>query len=235
MESDQFSQKEWVSIQELASLYIQAKSLIIYAEESDPDSRSNIQIIKELRDAFDHFMRVVVSRTDPDSPHHQEPDYGETNINKAMGHVYRATFDALDGTVVSLREKIVALLEPYSPEVIKDIIPDYWNIRIKLEELTQRVAAHRAKKDVGQGVAEVLNDYITDVETLKIFHTKLLNSAAALSECHRRYRGGETKKFYRQLLVGLVCVIIGWGLKSMIQPSPTQAVPPPFATPAKMR
>ncbi|AFL73804.1 hypothetical protein [Thiocystis violascens] len=40
---------------EIAALYMQVKALILYSEEIDENSRSNIQVIKELRDAFDHI------------------------------------------------------------------------------------------------------------------------------------------------------------------------------------
>lgn len=52
----------------VADLYVQAKALILYSEEVDPESRSNLQVIKELRDAFDHLMRVIVARLGSDAP-----------------------------------------------------------------------------------------------------------------------------------------------------------------------
>jgi hypothetical protein len=56
------SEQEKKKFEQLSDAYIQAKSLIIYVEELDPSSRSNLQIIKELRDAFDHTMRFIISR-----------------------------------------------------------------------------------------------------------------------------------------------------------------------------
>jgi len=83
----------------VADLYIQAKALILYSEEVDPESRSNLQVIKELRDAFDHLMRVIVARVgNQTSPGATDPEYCSKNIQKAIGHIYRAAFDALDGT-----------------------------------------------------------------------------------------------------------------------------------------
>lgn len=88
----------------LADLYVQAKALILYSEEVDPDSRSNRQVIKVLRDALDHLMRVIVARVGTQAPTDAaDPEYTSRNIHKAIGHIYRAAFDALDGTVLSLR------------------------------------------------------------------------------------------------------------------------------------
>jgi hypothetical protein len=61
-----FSKEEIAQLEGLASLYMQAKSLILYSEEVDPDYRSNLQTIKELRDAFDHLMRFIVERFSDD-------------------------------------------------------------------------------------------------------------------------------------------------------------------------
>lgn len=208
-----FKSEEQARIEELARLYVQAKSLIIYSEEADPDSRSNIQIIKELRDAFDHFMRVVVARTDPNSPHSQEDGYGDKNLHKAIGHVYRATFDALDGTVVSLKEKIVELLDPYPREVINDVVKDYWKMRVKLDELTQRIASHRASKDVGENAGKVLDAYAEDVDVLRAFYKRLLNSMDALEDSRRRHRRSEWKMWGIRILIGVILLIVGWWLR----------------------
>lgn len=99
-----FCPNELEQLKALAELYIQAKGLILYSEEVDPDSRSNLQVIKELRDSHDHVMRVValrLSQVQPENPTISPEDYCRKNLEKAVGHVYRAAFDALDGTIVS--------------------------------------------------------------------------------------------------------------------------------------
>lgn len=211
-----FKEKEHDRLAELADLYIQAKALIIYAEEVDPDSRSNIQIIKELRDAFDHLMRVVVARTQPDSTHAEDEGYGEKNLHKAIGHVYRATFDALDGTVLSLKEKLVELLAPYPLAVIKSVIPDYWEHRRELERLSEKIASHRTKKDVGENVGEVLDSYICDVETLKKFHKDVLDSMDALNECDNKHNLESFQSIKVNIIIALISAILGWILSALV-------------------
>lgn len=61
-----FFHQEAEQLRRLAVLYRDAKALILYSEEIDPESRSNLQTIKELRDAFDHLMRVVSFHLAPD-------------------------------------------------------------------------------------------------------------------------------------------------------------------------
>jgi len=211
-----FSDKECERLKELANLYVQAKMLIIYVEEADPDARSNIQIIKELRDAFDHVMRVIVAHTEPSKA--RDSDYGEKNLHKAIGHLYRATFDALDGTTLSLREKIVDLLSPYSTSVILEVIPEYWDSRVKLEELTSKVAENRAKKDVGDNVGEVLDTYMEDVENLKAFYNRALNSMSAIEECTANQKRDKfwhwTTTFLISVLSAAISAGIAWFLSS---------------------
>lgn len=157
-------------LKKLAELYVQAKGLILYSEEIDPESRSNLQVIKELRDANDHLMRVVAARLADNPPvASKEESYCSNNLDKAIGHVYRAAFDALDGTILSLREKVAKILGEYPSEVIKDVIPDYWQIRINLDKLTNRIAVNRASKDIGADVCGTLEQYVKDTELIKQF------------------------------------------------------------------
>lgn len=182
-----FTERDYEQLRELALLHRDAKALILYSEEIDPDSRSNLQTIKELRDALDHLMRVVLARLAPgEVADTAEAGYCQKNLQKAIGHVYRAAFDALDGTVLSLRERIADILSDYEIHEISTIIPDYWDIRIELDRLTEDVAKHRGRKDVGRDVGETLNRYIDDVDKLRDFHTRLLHSGPALDECRKR-------------------------------------------------
>lgn len=197
-EGKSFDQADLEQLKKLGDLYTQAKLLILYSEEIDPSARSNIQVIKELRDALDHLMRVIVARLcDVVPAGASESTYCKKNLDKATGHVYRAVFDALDGTVLSLREKIVAVLNNYPQAVIKEVIPDYWELRTKLDALTQRIATHRAAKDVAGNVGETLNLYVTDTEQIKVFYTRIIGSGSALDDCHAAHRL-ESKKEHRQ-------------------------------------
>lgn len=44
---------------ELVSLYTKTKRLVLLAEQLDTESKSNIAIFKEQRDALDHLMRAL--------------------------------------------------------------------------------------------------------------------------------------------------------------------------------
>lgn len=203
-------------LKKLAELYIQAKGLILYSEEIDPESRSNLQVIKELRDANDHLMRVVAARLAGNLPSsvNDAQSYCHSNLDKAIGHVYRAAFDALDGTILSLREKIAKILDAYPQEVIKNVIPKYWQIRVSLDELTNRIATNRATKDVGADIFSTLEQYVRDTELIKQFYSQLLNAVPSLDECHARRTKEEKSehnhRFWIHVKAGvLYSVIVG--------------------------
>ena len=207
-----FSEDEITQLESFASLYMQAKLLILYSEEVDPDFRSNLQTIKELRDAFDHLMRIVIERfgRDPSVTGDMAgPEYCKINLQKAIGHVYRAAFDALDGTVMSLREKIINSLDAFPLEAVKDILPEYWDIRIKLEELNEHIGEHRAKKDIGNNIGEVYDRFIKDVEILKSFHKKLLTASPALTEYISKQGKIQDSSTNRQIIVAIIGAVVG--------------------------
>ena len=215
-----FSKEEIAQLEVLASLYMQAKSLILYSEEVDPDYRSNLQTIKELRDAFDHLMRIIVERFSDDKSALGDTsgtEYFQKNIQKSIGHVYRAAFDALDGAVMSLREKIISGLDEFPLEAVKDILPEYWDIRVKLEELNETIGDHRARKDIGGNIGETLDRFVKDVDILKSFHKKLLSAGPALEEYKERknQEGKKEKRSQVQISVtsaiigGIICAVVG--------------------------
>ena len=217
-----FSKQDLDQLRDLANLYLEAKSLILYAEEVDPSSRANLQIVKELRDAFDHMMRVVVARLGDEPPATvvDDPEYGRKNIQKAVGHVYRAAFDALDGTVISLRKKIHDTLTPYPPSIIKDVIPDYWTLKGTLEKLSEQVANHRERKDVGANIGAILDQYVTDVEMVKELYHTINKFGPALDDRYQAYKKEEkskTKKdLKRSIIIATVFLILGILLREFL-------------------
>lgn len=197
-------------LKELALLYVQAKALILYAEEIDPDSRSNLQVIKELRDAFDHLMRLIIARVaDEVPPGASDPSYCSKNLQKATGHLYRAAFDALDGTVLSLRTRIVEFVEPYSAEVLRTVVPNYWDIRSRLDDLTGRVAEHRGRKDVGSEIGVTLDRYVEDIEIVKALYRELLTYSSALDECAQKQKRTEKAYWLGAAFIALGSAVIG--------------------------
>lgn len=205
---------EKIQVQKLAELYGQTKALLLYSEEVDPEFRSNLQAIKELRDAFDHVMRVFINVCKEDKSEDQE--YGQKNIDKAIGHVYRAAFDALDGAVVSLKFKLSKALESFDPRAIREVVPNYWEIKTHINSLEENIASHRGEKDVKAECSELFEKYVKDVEQLKEYHDLILRSGSAIQECQEnlereRKKEGKSRLWHplpSAIIAGLVVLLL---------------------------
>lgn len=53
-----FTDKELVKFKKICELYNRIKGWMLWGEEIDPEFKSFLQPINELRHAFDHLMRI---------------------------------------------------------------------------------------------------------------------------------------------------------------------------------
>ena len=69
---------------------------------------------------------------------------------------------------ISLKDRIRGVFKDASNEAIDAVYPDYYTTVIpKVEELEERIAEHRNKKDIGaKSTLDNLNTYSNDVEVL---------------------------------------------------------------------
>jgi hypothetical protein len=210
MPTDFFSPEEVDRLQKTTQLYATAKPLILFSEEIDSNSKINPQIWKELRDAFDHFMRVF----DDVLLHNKKKrddnkNYYFENLDKAHGHVYRAAFDALDGASISMRQKIKDLADDHSRQSLQEVIKDYWDIRMQLEGINSRIADLRAKKDVAcDETVNNINAYVEILDQLKKIHKTFLNSMPLLKEWNKRNKRNTAKKIILKLFVLLLTIFL---------------------------
>lgn len=174
-------------LRQLGEIYNKTKTLVLWSEQVDPQSRSNLQIFKELRDAFDHWMRVVVRVNTPTNDPSEDLKYCKTNLDKCKGHVYRAMFDALDGVALSLREGIKRNLEGYTSDVISTVMPDYWRMKEEIQTLEEELAQLRSQKDIGEDFKfeAVADDYLIRLNSLKNWDKRILSLGKLLVERKR--------------------------------------------------
>ena len=77
-----FSVGETEKIKETVELYLFVKELLIYNEIIDPDSYTFPQVINELRNAYDHFNRVLAEKLK--IVDEREDGYSIETLNKAL-------------------------------------------------------------------------------------------------------------------------------------------------------
>ncbi len=202
----EFSKPELDSLRRLASIYHRIKAVVLYSEEIDENSRSNIQIIKELRDSFDHVLRVFVNKFNL-SDVKRDTDYNIKNLDKSLGHLYRASFDALDGVVLSLKEQIRYTVENQNQNVLVGVLGDgYWKLKTKLHQLDEEFTNFRSKKDSGdEAIEEIINNYIIKINDLKEIRDTFEKNSNNFSE----YKKNTLKKNIRNNIKYIITAIIG--------------------------
>ena len=114
---------------QLVTLYKDVKAYVISSEKLSKDSRISVPALNELRNAFDHNMRAdAVWRHGEPLPDGVESDaftYCEKNIEKAIGHVYRAGYDALDIIALGKIRLIKKYVDSFRITTLHTVIEDY--------------------------------------------------------------------------------------------------------------
>ena len=143
-EKEQYLIKKW---QLLCSVHKLTKHYTLLAEEYSIKMSAYIQPMKEHRDAYDHLIRA----NDVYYGHQNEKDfdYVLSQLDKAIGHEYRAFYDTLDYLSIILRENLSESLKYFSYTQIINVYPEYENIKKQLLLLPQEIARHREEKDIG--------------------------------------------------------------------------------------
>ncbi|MBN1761785.1 MAG: hypothetical protein JW878_01730 [Methanomicrobia archaeon] len=206
------------SLRDLTELYIVVKEIVIFSEEIDKDKKADIQILNELRNAFDHLMRVYASYFQIERE--KDEGYIKLHLNKAFGHVYRAGFDSLDKTTLFLRKYIANEVDGFSPETYQAAFPEYYeSIRPEIEEIDNDIAIIRLNKDVGNPNYDNFRTYVNHMKTLKGYYEVVLKRKASLLEFENRIknteRGKDMKTIGEQIIIGILLVILGGVLKSL--------------------
>lgn len=215
----------------LIEIHNHAKSVFLLAEEFDPKSKDFIQPAMELRHGLEHLIRVQAAILGINSGESNKyPDYIEHSFDKAIGHEYRAFFDAADWLSVSIRERIMEMLDIYSHECIEAVIPEYYpKLRPSVDRCCHEIARIRGAKDVArnsdieakvgksnEAIAEV-NEYRQVISDLLAIDEKIHDSIPALIDWKKKNRRGTFCRWFWSGLVGglISAVITAWVLIRM--------------------
>ena len=78
-----------------------------------------------------------------------DQDYMLKNIEKAIGHEYRAYFDTIDYLTICLRELISTEINGLSYKDLIKVYPDYDKYKKILINIPDQIVHYREKKDIG--------------------------------------------------------------------------------------
>lgn len=164
----------------LVEIHNHAKSIFLLAEEFDPEFLDFIQPIIEQRNAFEHIIRAKAAEisvnTEGDA---KSPDYIPKSFGKALGHEYRAFFDAADWFSVCIRDRIQKTLSRYSHDCISEVLPDYYpKLRPMVDKICKEIAFIRGDKDISKGP-----ELLDEVRKYRVSIDELLNIYSRIEDC----------------------------------------------------
>lgn len=176
-----FLETEERNLKYITELYGKVKELIIFCEENQEEFKTNLHIVKELRDAFDHLMRVFAVKLELKEG--RGDGYIQTSLDKVLGHVFRAGYDTLDFATIILRDKINKEVSDFSPSAIQASIPNYYSeIRPSVESITTDIIKLRNNKDIAQPSPELFNEYFKNVIKLQEMFKQIVIAKPSLIE-----------------------------------------------------
>jgi len=181
--------------------------LILFCEENHEEFKSNLHEVKELRDAFDHLMRIFAVKLGVKEE--KDEEYIRINMDKVFGHVYRAGYDTLDFAALILRDKINKEVSGFSHSAIQAAIPNYYSeIRPVVESITSDIIKLRTDKDVANKSPEVFNNYFQNVKTLNKMFDLILRAKPALVEYTNRRKKEELKDTLLKVAIGIAIGVV---------------------------
>jgi hypothetical protein len=199
----------------IVTVHNTSKALFIWCEESDIRLNSFLQPNNELKNAWEHAIRAKANELGFTAEPANNADYIEANLDKVLGHEYRAFFDICDWLSVNLRKRIIDYLGPYDNEAINAVIPTYYtDIRPKYERFCSEIAKLRATKDIGKSheIVEHVADYNGIVLELIGQMETISASVPALEEYKRKQKSSGSKGFRKELfLVALGAALFALG------------------------
>jgi len=136
----------------LVEIHNHAKSIFLCAEEFDPQFQDFLQPILELRHSLEHIVRAKAAELGINGEVDAgNQDYIPHSLSKAIGHEYRAFFDAADWFSVCIRNRITQALRRYSPANIDAVLPDYYSkLRPRVDQICREIADIRGAKDISK-------------------------------------------------------------------------------------
>jgi len=206
-----FNKKETEKIIQAVKFYKIYKHLILTAEEIDPHHKTHHQILLELRNALDHFMRILANKVG-ENDEEKSADYNWKHLDKAFAHLYRAGYNVLDWLSITYRELISKDLRFYSNKAIEKVIPDYYTkIKPKIQDISYQIAECRENKDIdddkhlNEDAFENFMKYFNIVSEVEELYKKTIRGKiSSLKEFRRKSIFISLGKYSLTLIIGFI-------------------------------
>ncbi len=206
-----FSEDELRRIKEITELYYYTKDLILYSEELN-NLDTFMPPINEIKDAFDHFMRVTSVKFGMNDGDEQ---YIQTNLDKIFSHIYRATFELFDYIRVFQKDSIDKKLNGISNDALVSVFPDYYQrIKPAMEDLINKIPSYKKAKDIGDPDIGIVKKYYQSIQEMREAIGKIDLMLPALIEYDEKKKSEKRKDRIIEIVilvaVALVSVACGF-------------------------
>lgn len=183
-------------IEKIYHIHTKSKDFALKAEEFGIDFKGYLQPYNELKNAYEHMLRAQFV----DLGVQEEDDsakYVSSNLDKALGHEYRAFFDTADYLSMTLRQRIHESLREFSSDVISKAIPTYYSlIKPRILEINEEIAQARSRKDIGNGYiipeVERYSNLVEELFKIEKEITSKLSVCVELATEEKKKRNKET-------------------------------------------
>ncbi|QSZ67510.1 hypothetical protein RJ40_08330 [Methanofollis aquaemaris] len=208
----EFNDVESSRLYEITVLYQKYKYLALYAEELR--SESFIPPINEIKDAYDHFMRIFAVKC---GLKHENSEYIDSNLDATFRHIYRAVYDLLDYIRIYQKDIISNKLSDFSITTIHDVFPEYYQqIKPEIEKSLNNIPLYKASKDIGSPDIQAIDAYINLISEIKDYISVIDSKIPSMIEYEQKQniekRNNHIGQIIITLSVGLLCAAITYYL-----------------------
>lgn len=202
-------------LNEISSLYVESKKAIILLENYNPEHKTFIAPMNEMRNALDHIMKMIANRKDSNEVYEQ--------YRGARSHIRRAGYDAYELLCISISDYIRDTLSVFSPEDIAKGFPQYYGeIRPRIQELKGFTAKLRERReDRKRKGSEFFDDdinvdentykyYFESYEQLNNYSELIGHYVSGMLECKQERLKKEKlgRKAFNYTIIGIILSII---------------------------
>ena len=195
---------------EISFLYKEVKQIVLLAENINEKKEVILSSINEMRNAFDHLMRC-----------YDEENIEKCNkqIEKSKGHLFRAGYDSYELIAIETIKDIKLKFQNYSPDVILQVFPNYYNeIVILIDEFEKNLAKVRSNKKIGydfydengeintEKIEEAFSDYESIVTKLLDLKDEVTKKIPSLEKAKKEIK---QTKFKEIIIASIVSAIFG--------------------------
>ena len=133
-----------------------------------------------MKNTYDHIQSVFREKLKEDSD--KDEEYFISNIDKALGHIYRASFDAFDGLFTFMKKDLADYLKRYSPKTCNTVISNYFETKKNITIISEKLGELRGQKDAGKDLSPVFDSYVKEIDAFKSIKSDLERYAEELNE-----------------------------------------------------